>query len=145
MRASLRPATPDDKGFLWNLHCDTMREYVEQVWGWDEEWQCERFNERFESSERQIVGLDGVSVGAIQVDRQADHIFLKNLHIAPSHQNRGIGAQLIESLIEEADEREVPLRLQVLKVNPSRRLYERLGFGETGATETHVHLERQSM
>ena len=31
-------------------------------------------------------------------------------------------------------------RLQVLKVNPSRRLYERLGFCETGATETHITL-----
>ncbi len=33
-------------------------------------------------------------------------------------------------------------RLQVLKVNPSRRLYERLGFSETGATDTHIILER---
>ena len=91
----------------------------------------------------QIVELDGVPVGAIEVHRQSDHIFIKNLHITPSHQNRGIGAQLITSLIEEADEREVPPRLQVLKVNPSRRLYERLGFRETGATETHAHLQRK--
>ena len=144
MRASLRPATPDDKEFLWNLHCDTMREYVEQVWGWDEAWQRGRFLERFDSGKRRIVELDGVSVGAIQVDRQPDHIFLKNLHITPSYQNRGIGTQLIESLIEEADEREVPLRLQVLRVNPSRRLYERLGFHETDATETHIILEHLS-
>lgn len=143
MRISLRSTSPEDREFLWNLHRDTMREYVEEVWGWDEAWQRERFLERFDPDERRIVELDGVSVGAIQVDRQADHIFLKNLHITPSHQNRGVGTQLIESLIEEADEREVPLRLQVLKVNPSRRLYERLGFIETGATETHVHLERR--
>lgn len=144
MRASLRPATPDDKEFLWNLHRDTMREYVEQVWGWDEAWQRERFLERFDPDERRIVELDGVSVGAIQVDRQADHIFLKNLHITPSHQNRGIGARLITSLIEEDVEKKVSLRLQVLKVNPSRRLYDRLGFRETVATETHIILEHLS-
>jgi hypothetical protein len=30
--------------------------------------------------------------------------------------------------------------LQVLKVNPARRLYERLGFCETGADDTHYQM-----
>ncbi len=143
MRFSLRPTSPEDREFLWTLHCETMRGYVEQVWGWDEAWQRGRFLERFESAERLIVELDVVSVGAIQVDRQPDHIFLKNLHITPSHQNRGIGAQLITSLIEEADENQIPLRLQALKMNPYRLLYERLGFRETAVTATHVQMERK--
>ena len=44
--------------------------------------------------------------------------------------------------IEEADERGVPIRLQVLKVNPASDLYERLGFRKIEVTETHIRMER---
>jgi len=32
----LRPATPDDFDFLYLLHVETMKEYVDQTWGWDD-------------------------------------------------------------------------------------------------------------
>ena len=35
----LRPATPKDAEFLFKTLKVTMREYVDQTWGWDEEWQ----------------------------------------------------------------------------------------------------------
>ena len=36
----------------------------------------------------------------------------------------------------------MPVELQVLKVNPARRLYGRLGFQVTGETETHYLMQR---
>ena len=46
---------------------------------------------------------------------------------------------------EEAAERKVPIRLQVLKVN-SRAVafYQRLGFNSTGESGTHILMERRS-
>jgi len=35
---SLRPAKASDYDFLVALHEATMREYVEQVWGWDDDY-----------------------------------------------------------------------------------------------------------
>lgn len=143
MLTSLRPATLKDKEFLRSLHRETLREYVEQTWGWDEEWQRKRFDERFDPADMRIIVVEGDDVGMLKVGREEDRIFLENILIAPSHQRRGIGTQLIQSLMEEADERGVPLRLQVLKVNPARRLYERLGFREIGTSEMDVHMERR--
>lgn len=36
---SLRPATPEDAEFLFQILKATVWEYVDQTWGWDEEWQ----------------------------------------------------------------------------------------------------------
>jgi ribosomal protein S18 acetylase RimI-like enzyme len=142
MHISLRPAELDDKDFLWSLHCDTMRGYIEKVWGWDEQWQREHFAERFDRYDMEIIEVDGVRVGAIQVDRQPGIIFLNNMHITPSRQRHGIGSEIVRALIDESDKRGIPIRLQVLKVNPARKFYERLGFREIGNTETHIRMER---
>jgi ribosomal protein S18 acetylase RimI-like enzyme len=45
-------------------------------------------------------------------------------------------------VMEEARARGVPVRLRVLKVNArARAFYERLGFVQTGETETHTLME----
>ncbi|HJQ97663.1 MAG TPA: hypothetical protein VJ826_05065, partial [Candidatus Polarisedimenticolaceae bacterium] len=44
------------------------------------------------------------------------------------------------SLLKEAAQRGVRVRLQVLHQNPARRLYERLGFHAVSETPTHVEM-----
>jgi hypothetical protein len=43
MRYELRPATAADYAFVYDLHVASMKPYVTQVWGWDEQTQAERF------------------------------------------------------------------------------------------------------
>jgi len=95
MHISLRDATLNDRDFLWSLHQDTMREYVEKTWGWNDSWQRRRFSERFDPAGRQIIEVDGAAIGMLQVDRQSDFIFLKNIQISPSRQRRGIGTRIV--------------------------------------------------
>jgi ribosomal protein S18 acetylase RimI-like enzyme len=137
MQISLRPATRDDYDFLWWLHRATMKPYVEKTWGWDEQWQARYFRDHFDPNTREIIEGDGEPIGCISVERRNDRISLGVIEIAPDHQNQGIGTKLIQTLCNEADARGVPVELQVLKVNPARSLYERLGFGVVGETETH--------
>jgi len=49
---------------------------------------------------------------------------------------------LIRELIRQCGEGKVPLRLQVLRNNPARRLYERLGFVQTGEDQMYIQMER---
>ncbi len=142
MRISPRPAIQDDYGFLWRLHCATMKPYVEKTWGWDEQWQAQYFRDYFDPTTGEIIEGDGVPIGCISVERQKDRVFLSVIKIAPEYQSRGIGTKLIRALCDEADGRGVPVELQVLKVNPARRLYERLGFAVVGETETHCLMRR---
>ena len=142
MQISVRPATREDYDFFWWLHRVTMKPYVEKTWGWDEQWQAQHFRDHFDPTTREIIECDGVLIGCISVERREHCIFLSVIKIVPDHQNQGIGTKLIRALLNEADGRGAPVELQVLKVNPARRLYERLGFAVVGETETHYLMRR---
>lgn len=134
---TLRPATTADYDFLYHLHQVTLQEYIAQIWGWDERWERTYFKRKFDPTHRQIVLLGATAVGTITATRTSTEIFLANIGILPAYQRQGIGTRLIQALLTEAAGSGLHLTLQVLKVNPARRLYERLGFEVIAETETH--------
>ena len=138
----LREATQADRDFLWGVQRRAMRPVVEATWGWDEAFQARHFAERFATVDWFIVSVDGADVGALRFTVQGDHVFLANVALLPEHQGRGIGTQLVNIVLEEANRLNLSVRLQVLKANRARRLYERLGFQVYGESETHVLMER---
>jgi ribosomal protein S18 acetylase RimI-like enzyme len=71
-----------------------------------------------------------------------DHLFLSNVALLPRYQGRGLGTQLVRMVLAEGERRALPVRLQVLKANRVRRLYERLGLAVCGESETHFQMVR---
>ena len=139
---SLRQADENDLDFLWRLHRATMHDSVEQTWSWEDEDQERRFRRKFEPKRIQIVLHRADPIGALSVDYERTRVFLGVIEIAPEYQRRGIGAYLIRQLCDQADAANLPLELQVLKVNPAKRLYERLGLAIIGETDTHYLMRR---
>lgn len=137
---TLRPATEADYAALYELHVASMGEYVERTWGWDDALQARWFRERFDRARPQIIVVEGQTAGSVTVHRRPDEIYLDNIEITPRFQNRGLGTAILRNLMREASDRGVPLRLRVLKVNPARRLYERLAFTITGEIEHHYYM-----
>ncbi|KPJ52054.1 hypothetical protein AMJ39_08800 [candidate division TA06 bacterium DG_24] len=139
---ALRPATLVDADFLFALKRTTLGEYIARTWGvWDETWQRAYFDQQFEPSGVQIVQFEGEDIGMISVREDEDALFLELVEILPEHQNRGIGTFLIRQVVARARAQGVAIRLHVLKVNPARRLYERLGFRVVRETKTHYVME----
>lgn len=141
----LRKATADDSEFAYRTKKAAFREYVEKVWGWDEEEQ-RRLNEtRFASQDFQVIQVSGIDVGILAIVRQPDCVKVNQLFILPEYQNRGIGAACMMRIIEGAAASALPVRLQVLRVN-SRAVafFQRLGFRSIGESGTHVLMERLS-
>ncbi len=93
-----------------------------------------------------LVALDdGVPVGRILIDRSGPEDRLVDLAIVPEAQGRGRGAELLRRLIGEAAAAGRALSLSVDRTNTGAlRLYERLGFGRTGESETDVFLRHAS-
>jgi GNAT superfamily N-acetyltransferase len=60
--------------------------------------------------------------------RRGKYLEVDSIYLKADQQRRGIGTKLLKRLIQEADRSHVPLRLSTAKINPARRLYERLGF-----------------
>ena len=137
----LRPATAVDREWLWQTKSRCMREYIEQTWGtWDEDAQRASFTDRFELGEINIIVSGGRDVGFIAALNEPTAIQLFNIMIAPEFQNQGVGTAVLQHLQAVARALGVPIRLQVLMVNPARKLYDRLGFTLTEETPTHFRM-----
>ena len=142
-RYDLRPATAGDFAFLQALHIATLKEYVAQTWSWDDVAQAARFRAGFNPETSRIVLIDGRAVGVLAVERRPDDIFITNIALLPEQQGCGLGAAIIGDVLAEAAQAGVATVLQVLRVNPARHLYERLGFAVMGETSTHYLLRAE--
>jgi ribosomal protein S18 acetylase RimI-like enzyme len=133
-----RPATPDDKELLRRIHHAAYRDVVERQFGvWDEAEQRARFDKSVSADHERIIELGGIAIGSIASIEADDHVFLSGIQLLPEYQNRGIGSELITRELAHAKSLDKPLRLQVLRANRARALYERLGFRVVSETEHH--------
>lgn len=133
---TLRATTEGDADFLYHVLKATMQTYVHLTWDWTEADQRARFRAEFEPGKDQIVVLAGQDIGVICVEEGESEVFLDKIYILPAYQRQGIGTHLIRDVLERAFQDGLPVRLRVLKVNPARKLYERLGFVEIDETES---------
>ncbi len=133
----LRPAAPVDSNVLYSVHEAAMRDYVAETWGsWDEAEQRAFWREHWFPG-REVIEVDGEMAGFLDVEDREDHVWVGNIELHPGFQGQGIGTAIVRDIQADAARCGHDVRLQVLKVNPARRLYQRLGFELTGETETH--------
>lgn len=71
---------------------------------------------------------DDERIGVFKAKRDRSPWFISQIQLLPEWQGRGIGTGLIARFVVEAREHGETVELGVLKVNPARRMYERLGF-----------------
>lgn len=132
-----RPAIKNDIDFLYSLHVATMKEYVDRTWGWDDAFQESIYRRKYVPAEIQIILYDDKDMGMLSVEEGEEDIFLRVIEIHPEYQGKGIGTAIIDKIISDGAQKMKPVRLRVLKVNPAKRLYERLGFSTVEQTSTH--------
>jgi len=140
---TLRKAGPSDCEFAYCVKKATFREYIEKVYGWDEDEQRRLHEQRFKAEGFRIISVAGTDVGVISADVAPDQVKVNQLFVLPEHQGQGVGRACMVLIIEEARQRHVPVRLRAMKVNPrAQAFYKRLGFTAIGETDTHVLMER---
>jgi ribosomal protein S18 acetylase RimI-like enzyme len=128
---TLRPATPADSEFCFQLHKAAMGDYITAIWGWDEQRQRDFHARSFNPGRWQIITADGTDIGMIDVEYRPAEIYLSRIEIHPKYQGDGIGTRLISALIDEARQNGQDLVLDVLTVNRrAQGLYQRLGMTE---------------
>ena len=131
-----------DAEFIYVTLREGIRHYVVETWGeWDEAWQRESFESGFDATTHQVVAQDGRDVAFLATREDASAIWLDRIYVAATHRSQGLGSALLRDLLARAAERDLPLRLRVLRVNRARALYARLGFAQTGESATHYEME----
>lgn len=127
-----RKAVPSDFGFVYRLHRQAFFSYIDQTWGWQEDTQLRGIREDFEDFPFQIICDGDRQIGAISVVDRGSEIQLRYLAILPDEQRHGLGTELLSKVLAEAATRQLPVKLTVLRVNPAKAWYERLGFAIVG-------------
>ena len=61
-----------------------------------------------------------------------DYIVLEMMMIEPEFQRRSIGSDFVARLLDRARSEGQAVKLRVMKINPARAMYERLGFVVVG-------------
>lgn len=140
---SFRKAHARDSKFVFTVKKAAFREYVEQIWGWNDDYQRELHNRRFDSQDLRIIQFRGTDIGFLATSSTPDTLKVNQLFILPEHQGRGIGSACMTRIVDNASLEGKSVALQVLKVNPRGiTFYQRLEFSIVGESATHFQMEK---
>jgi len=148
----LRPATDDDREFLFALYGTTRARELE-AWGWGPtqrdaflkmqfDAQVRSYGAQYPAAEHSIIMRDERPAGRMIVVRGDDALRLVDIALMPEYQRLGIGGGLLRELMRRASNENLALRLSVLASNAAAiRLYERLGMRRSGGDELYLSME----
>ena len=140
---SIRKAQATDSEFVFTVKKAAFREYVEQIWGWDDTYQRDLHNRRFDVQDICIIQFHDTDVGFLSTRNTPDALNVDQLYIFPEYQGKGIGAACMRHIIDDADLGQKPVTLQVLKINTrATAFYQRLGFTIVDENATHFQMKR---
>ncbi|NHZ93321.1 GNAT family N-acetyltransferase [Massilia sp. CCM 8733] len=129
MKINTRLACAADKDTIWTLYESALRAHIESIWGWDRLWQRDDFNKAYVASSSYMVELDTQLCGYIQLDVNDADVYLRMLVLTPAVRSMGIGAALLQKILECTHRSGRPLHLRVFRVNGgAKRFYEREGW-----------------
>lgn len=138
---TLRNASAGDYELSFEIRKNALGKYVEQTWGWDENWQWKYHKDDFNPAILKIIEVGKEPAGTLEVYTEDNDMIVSGLYITDKFQNQRIGTRLMTSIIRDASANSVKVKLQVLKVNPkAKALYERLGFIVFDTTDTHFKM-----
>lgn len=137
MNITLRQATNEDINWLDGFYEKLMRPYVELT----HDWNKKKFKESFNPKTTKIIQCDTQDIGMLKTEKKEDCWYIGDIQILETYQGNGFGTSLIQDVIERAKKDELPVRLRVLKGNPAKNLYHRLGFIEICELDNSYELE----
>ena len=140
---ALREARAEDYNFALALYTETVKPYTVAFMPWIDAVESARFARLWSLADTRIITLDGANVGWVEAADTGAEIFLKQFYVVPAQQRRGIATQVMGWLLKEWEAAQRPVVLGVLKNNPARRLYERLGFAVIGETDMKFLMRRE--
>lgn len=136
----LREARQADYSFAERLYLATMQPLLSQLGALDEQDLVANFKRLYRPGDVQIIVVDGVDAGWMQVAEDDEEISLFQIHIEAGYRSQGIGTSLMQDLLARSRRQRKPVSLYVVRNNPATELYKRLGFKVMGEDGTRLHM-----
>ncbi|MFT3795497.1 GNAT family N-acetyltransferase [Flavobacterium sp.] len=143
MTITYRTATESDKDYLVWLRKATMENHlINSGISLRDEDQLLRVNYLFDQAK--IILYKGQNIGLLKLDEKENNVEIVQVQIDPQFQGKGIGRQIIQSVIENSLNRNKQISLSVLKQNPAKELYLRMGFKIIGEDDSSYLMQFES-
>jgi ribosomal protein S18 acetylase RimI-like enzyme len=135
---SLRPITPTDEDFLFNVYASTRADEMARV-DWNdiqkESFLRMQFNaqhqyyvENYIGAEFSVILQNDQLVGRLYIHRRQNEIRIMDIALLPEYRKQGIGSSLLQDILQQGSDSGLPVTIHVERFNPALQLYERLGF-----------------
>ena len=141
---ALRPATLADRDTAFEIKKAALGPYIAQTFGWDDAEQLRFHDDEYDPAIAMLLLYQDTPIGYYSANVDASTLHINDLYLLPAFQRHGIGGYVLRTLLQAVDTQGYAARLDVLKVNPARRLYERYGFVIVGEDAHFYHMERQA-
>jgi len=142
MNVAFRPALPQDFDYCERLYFAEM-ERINRELKLDRDMQVASFRRQWDVMQVRIITLDGADIGWLQSTTRDGAYILGQLFVEAARQRRGIGTTVMDRLIGEATRARQAMTLGVVKSNPAKRLYDRLGFHVTHEDDRKFYMRRE--
>jgi RimJ/RimL family protein N-acetyltransferase len=140
MAITLRKALAEDETFLREVYaCTRAQELALAPWSDEQreaflrmqfDAQHSHYHAQFPEASFQIILHEAEPIGRFYVHRMEEEIKVLDITILPPHRGEGIGTSLIRELLDEGSRAGKAVSIWVEHFNPSRTLFERLGFSK---------------
>ncbi|GAA0357248.1 hypothetical protein GCM10009092_21840 [Bowmanella denitrificans] len=100
----------------------------------DDEEHLNRIKLRFDSAK--IISVKGKVCGLLKLVEEGDEWDLIQIQIDTHFRGKGIGQRVIKDVLKRAFASGASVKLSVLRSNPAKKLYEKLGFKPYMQTDT---------
>lgn len=140
MPITLRAASDEDEAFLREVYAASRAQEMAVV-PWNDEQreaflrmqfdaQHSYYHAQFPEASYQIILREAEPIGRMYVLRKEEEIRVLDITLLQQHRGAGIGTSLMRELLHEADRSGHAVNIWVEEYNPSRSLFERLGFSK---------------
>jgi GNAT superfamily N-acetyltransferase len=142
IKVTQRLATDADTEFARKVHHAAYHDVIVRQFGnFDEKMQDDFFAKSWKPGIDEILMSEDSEAGYCSIERSENAIIFHELVLLPEYQGKGIGSKVLQEVMEEAKTKNIPIKLEVLKENQAQHLYRKLGFKDTGSTDTHIEME----
>ena len=135
---TFRPIGSADTAFLHQVYASTRAEEMAMVPWSDAEKadflqmqfqaQHQFYQENYGNAEFLIILRDQEPIGRLYVDRCDREIRIIDITLLPAFRNQGIGSALLQDILAEGQQTNLPVRIHVEHYNRALSLYQRLNF-----------------
>ena len=118
MDYKMRFATLDDHDLIYALKAESVRPYVEKIWGWDEDYQRHDLDYDFSHIEQfHVIEVDGSFAGFVQYDFVYPYFDVIEIHLLPEDRGKGISSDILRYLQKVCIAQDRKIRIGCFKEN----------------------------